>query len=82
MRRGGVVGGYHGSQIDPKQPWIIYADDVHETWVHFTILHELGHHLLVTMAAELLDDIDVLGAGGGGATHTEDAICHRFAGSS
>ena len=72
--------GYYDSQIDPSRPWIIYADDVHETRIRFTILHELGHHLLVTVAAGLLDDIDVLGAGAGGAIHTEEAICHRFAG--
>lgn len=70
--------GYYDSQIDPSRPWIIYADDVHETRVRFTILHELGHHLLVTVAAELLDDIDVLGAAA--AVQTEEAICHRFAG--
>jgi len=72
--------GYYDSEIDPSQPWIIYADDVHETRVRFTILHELGHHLLVTVAATLLDDIDAVGAGGSGAIHTEEAICHRFAG--
>lgn len=70
--------GYYDSQIDPSQPWIIYANDVHETRIRFTILHELGHHLLVTAACTLLEDIDVLGAGD--AIHTEEAICHRFAG--
>jgi hypothetical protein len=72
--------GYYDSLIDPSQPWIFYADDVHETRVRFTILHELGHHLLVTVADALLDDIDALGAGGSGAIHAEEAICHRFAG--
>jgi Zn-dependent peptidase ImmA (M78 family) len=72
--------GYYDNQIDPRRPWIIYAEDVHETRVRFTILHELGHHLLVTVAAELLDDIDVVGASAEGAIHTEEAICHRFAG--
>jgi hypothetical protein len=73
--------GYYDSEIDATQPWIIYADDVHEARIRFTILHELGHHLLVTTASELLDDIDVLGAStGSGAVQTEEAICHRFAG--
>jgi hypothetical protein len=73
--------GSYDSGIDPKQPWIIYADDVHETRIRFTILHELGHHLLVTIAAELLGDIDVVGgATHGGAIKTEEAVCHRFAG--
>jgi len=30
--------GYYDTQIDPSRPWIIYADDVHETRVRFTIL--------------------------------------------
>jgi hypothetical protein len=75
-----AIDGYYESQIDPSRPWIIYADDVHETRVRFTILHELGHHLLVTVADSLLDDIDVLSAGAGAAIQTEEAICHRFAG--
>lgn len=72
--------GYYDSQIDPSRPWIIYAEDVHGTRVRFTVLHELGHHLLVTVADSLLDVIDVLGGGGDGTIHTEEAVCHRFAG--
>jgi hypothetical protein len=73
--------GYYDSEIDPRQPWIVFAEDVHDARIRFTILHELGHHLLVTAAASLLDDIDVLGASSGaGAIQTEEAICHRFAG--
>jgi hypothetical protein len=72
--------GSYDSEIDPSRPWIIYADDVHETRVRFTILHELGHHLLVTTAAALLDDIDAMGGGGDGTIHAEEAVCHRFAG--
>lgn len=38
--------GYYDPHLDPTLPWIIYADDVHERRVRFTVLHELGHHLL------------------------------------
>lgn len=73
--------GYYDTEIDPAQPWIIYADDVHEARVRFTVLHELGHHLLMTVGCTLLDDIDVLGASTGtGAIQTEESVCHRFAG--
>jgi IrrE N-terminal-like domain len=72
--------GYYDSQIDPSRPWIIYAENVHETRVRFTVLHELGHHLLVTVADSLLDVIDVLGGGGDGTINAEEAVCHRFAG--
>jgi hypothetical protein len=73
--------GSYDSEIDPGQPWIIYANDVHQARVRFTILHELGHHLLMTVAYLLLEDIDVVGASSGaGAIQTEEAVCHRFAG--
>ncbi len=75
------IDGYYTSDVDPHQPWIFYADDVHEDRARFTILHELGHHLLVTVADALLDDIDIVGAAtGSGAIQTEEAVCHRFAG--
>jgi hypothetical protein len=73
------IDGYYTTDVD-TQPWIFYADDVHRDRVRFTILHELGHHLLVTLAAALLDDIDVLGGSADGAIQTEESVCHRFAG--
>lgn len=72
--------GYYDSIVDPHQPWIIYATDVSDTRIRFTILHELGHHLLVTAAAVLLDDIDVMAGSSEGAIQAEEAICHRLAG--
>ena len=75
------IDGYYTADVDPRQPWIFYADDVHEDRARFTILHELGHHLVVTVAAAVLDDIDTVGAKtGSGAIQTEEAVCHRFAG--
>jgi hypothetical protein len=75
------IDGYYVVDIDTK-PWIFYANDVHEDRVRFTILHELGHHELVTAAASLLDDIDAVGnrPSGGGAIQAEESVCHRFAG--
>ena len=74
------IDGYYTPDVD-TQPWIFYATDVHPDRARFTVLHELGHHLLVTVAAALLDDIDVVGAGtGSGAIQMEEAVCHRFAG--
>jgi hypothetical protein len=75
-----VEDGYYDFEIDPAQPWIIYADDVSPARIRFTILHELGHHLLLTVADALLDDLDLLGASGDGAVDAEEAVCHRFAG--
>ena len=72
------IDGYYVSNID-VQPWIFYADDVHPHRVRFTLLHELGHHLFVTVAARLLDDLDVLGGSTEGAMLAEEAVCHRFA---
>ena len=73
------VDGFYDQHID-RQPWILYADDVHEHRVRFTIIHELGHHLFATRAAPLLDDIDNLGNSPEEATRAEEVICHRFAG--
>jgi len=73
------IDGYYTPEID-THPWIFYASDVHEDRARFTILHELGHHLLMTVAASLLDDIDVCGGSADGAIEAEEAVCHRFAG--
>lgn len=74
------IDGYYTSDVDPQRPWIFYADDVHEDRARFTILHELGHHLLMTAAAALLDDLDALGGSADAAIQAEEAVCHRFAG--
>jgi hypothetical protein len=31
------IDGYYTSDVDPHQPWIFYADDVHEDRARFTI---------------------------------------------
>ena len=63
LPRSGVVGecstdGFYDPEITPGMPRIFYADDVAESRVRFTVLHELGHHLFVNDAATLLDDLD------------------------
>lgn len=74
------IDGHYEPNLDPERPWIFYADDVHEDRVRFTILHEVGHHLLVNVAAELLDDLDTLGGSADSAAQVEEVVCHRFAG--
>lgn len=74
------IDGYYETNVDPKRPWILYADDVAAARARFTILHELGHHLFATSAASLLDDLDAIGGSATGATQAEEAVCHRFAG--
>jgi hypothetical protein len=74
------IDGYYTSDVDPQRPWIFYADDVHEDRARFTILHELGHHLFMTAAAALLDDLDALGGSADAAIQAEESVCHRFAG--
>lgn len=69
--------GFYEASIDPARPWIIYANDVSPSRARFTLLHELGHHLLATVAAELLDPIDQLGPD---AQAAEEQVCHVFAG--
>jgi len=71
--------GYYDPFIDPARPWIIYADDVAPSRIRFTLLHELGHHLLNTSAAALLDDLDELGGSSERAKRFEESVCHQFA---
>ena len=52
--------GFYDAEIDPRNPWIFYAANVSAARVRFTVLHELGHHLLVNDGAHLLDDLDLL----------------------
>ncbi|HEU5001167.1 MAG TPA: ImmA/IrrE family metallo-endopeptidase [Actinomycetota bacterium] len=75
------VDGYYESMLDDARPWIFYSTNASDGRIRFTLLHELGHHLLQTSAAGLLDDIDVIaGARGGEAVRIEETICHQFAG--
>ncbi len=62
------------------QATILYADDVAPERARFTILHELGHHLLASSATHLLDDIDLLAGDRSEPSAVEEAVCHRFAG--
>ena len=74
------IDGFYETHVDPSRPWILYADDVNPARARFTILHELGHHLLATAASELLDDLDVIGGSADGAIKAEESVCHGFAG--
>lgn len=74
------IDGFYEANVDPTRPWILYADDVNPARTRFTILHELGHHLLMTAAAELLDSIDQIGGSTAEAIKVEESVCHGFAG--
>lgn len=71
--------GYYTATLG-NTPAILYADDQAPVRVRFTLLHELGHHLLQTAHADLLDPIDEIGATmRGGADAAEELVCHAFA---
>jgi hypothetical protein len=42
-------------------------------------VHELAHHLLVTVGAALLDDIDSVAGRWGDPARVEELVCHEFA---
>jgi Zn-dependent peptidase ImmA (M78 family) len=63
-----------------SRPWIFYADEGNDARIRFTLLHELGHHLLVTEQARLLDEIDRLAGPSTPPTAVEENVCHSFAG--
>ena len=74
------VDGYYNWSLDPDIPRIIYSDEVVAERARFTIIHELGHHILRTSGAWLLDDLDRIGGSAAGAERAEESACHQFAG--
>lgn len=73
------VDGYYESTLDPRRPAILFEPDVSEARVRFTVLHELGHHLVNTIACEMLDLLDEIGRSASGAQQAEEQLCHQFA---
>jgi len=74
------IDGYYEASLNPQRPTILYSSDVVAERARFTILHELGHHLLNGEGAHLLDDLDLLGGSALGAARMEEATCHQLAG--
>lgn len=72
--------GAYNYDLDPRRPYVFYSDAGGAQRARFTIVHELGHHILRTGGAALLDDIDLIGERYGGAEQAEEAVCHQFAG--
>ncbi len=72
--------GYYDSEITPGQPWILFRPDVVWERVLFTLLHELGHHLIRHVDDELLDMVDQIAGLAGDPEHVEEQLCHGFAG--
>jgi hypothetical protein len=75
--------GYYDTELVPGRPNLVFATDPSPRRVRFTLLHELGHHIIRTAAPELLDLID--DSAGDDATpddlrDTEEHCCHTFAG--
>lgn len=68
---------YETSMTDT--PTILYADDVAPARARFTLLHELGHHLLATQFTGLLDSIDDLAGDRTSPAQVEERVCHEFA---
>lgn len=74
------IDGYYLNGVNQHRPVIVYSDQVSDERARFTIMHELGHHLLQNNGAHLLDPIDFLGGSAIGASKVEESVCHDFAG--
>ena len=76
------VDGYYEQFVDPAHPQIIYSDEGGLARARFTIVHELGHHILNTegIGDHLLDDLDRIAGPTGNPSQAEESACHRFAG--
>lgn len=62
-----------------RTPAICFRADVDQSRVKFTLLHELGHHLLRSIAPDLLDLIDQAAGADGDPGAVEERACHAFA---
>lgn len=72
--------GYYETLLDPMKPWILYDSRVSVERRSFTLLHELGHHLVASRVPELLDVIDEIAGLRGDPAAVEEMLCHRLAG--
>jgi hypothetical protein len=71
--------GYYEPILTPGRPWILYRDDVSTERVRFTLLHELGHHLICAVDPSLYDQIDAVAGASGDPAEVEERVCQRFA---
>lgn len=74
------VDGYYDPFIDPARPRILYSQHGGPARARFTILHELGHHIINTDGQHLLDDLDQMADSPQGAQRAQEQACHQFAG--
>ena len=74
------IDGYYEPFLTPEEPQILYSSDVISQRARFTVVHELGHHLLNTAGSHLLDALDRIGCSAQEACEAEEAACDRFAG--
>ncbi|WP_420618653.1 ImmA/IrrE family metallo-endopeptidase [Candidatus Poriferisocius sp.] len=74
------VDGYYEPFVDPSRQHIFYSESGNPAHDRFTILHELGHHIVNTVDYGLLDDLDLIAGARGDPVLAEEAACHRFAG--
>ena len=74
------VDGYYDPFIDPDRPRILYSPHGGPARARFTIVHELGHHIINTDGQWLLDDLDQMANSPQGAQRAQEQACHQFAG--
>lgn len=70
--------GFYDSEITPGTPWILFRHDVVHERLLFTLLHELGHHVVRHVEPSLLDVVDELAGPNGDVDQTEEQLCHAF----
>lgn len=71
--------GFYDSEITLGTPWILFRHDVVHERLLFTLLHELGHHVVRHVEPSLLDVVDELAGPSGDVEETEEELCHAFA---
>lgn len=73
-------GYYEESHVAAGGAAVIFVDtDVAARRQNFTLIHELGHHLIRGVDPDLLDTLDNMAGDRGNPEDVEERVCHRFA---
>jgi len=72
--------GTYDTDLLPGVPILIFGNDKSPRRARFTLLHELGHHLIRGVEPSLLDLIDDVAGDHGSPEALEERVCHAFAG--
>lgn len=72
--------GMYDANLVPGQAIVFYDPTPSRERQLFTLLHELGHHIIASVDPDLYDMIDMAATRSEELEHIEESACHTFAG--